>query len=103
MNKKYLGLSIELSSTKIYDNISKHIRNEFEASYVCSIERNVVSTSLRDSEYRKILNSSFINICDGGIVALLISILRMKWVSPCVGAELFLSIINEKKYKQVFQ
>ena len=102
MSKKYLGVSIEFSLSEIHERIRKHIQNELTPSYVCASERNVVSTSLRDNNYKNILNNSYVNICDGGIVALLISILRFQWFSPCVGAELFLDIINEKKYKQVF-
>ncbi len=97
-----MGIFIELSHQRIDELICNHITKRLRASYVCSVERNVVSTSLRDQSYNKILNESYINICDGGIVALLISILRLQWVRPFVGAELFIELINKKKYKQAF-
>jgi len=98
---KYFDVNIEFNKKRVDDIIEKIII-ERKSGYVCSVNANIVSIANKDEKYKKIINKSLVNICDGSILAKYISIIYKGRYYSYVGADLFIEYIKNKKYRYLF-
>lgn len=99
--EKYFNVRLEFDQKKVDEIIHNAITHN-RKGYVCSVERNVISTAYHNETYRNIINSALVNICDGSIVAGLIGLAHKKPLSSYIGADLFIKYINKRCYTQYF-
>lgn len=97
----YFNVSITFDNDLIKRTIFDAISNK-SVGYVCAVERNTMHQSQINETYKKIINSSLINICDGSFVAKVISWKYDGKFRPFPMPDLFLEFIHLKKYKQIF-
>ena len=99
--KVFFGVKINFDK----DNIMQLIENSInfnKKGYVCAVERNVITNSHLNESYNKIINEAIVNICDGSVVATIINLGYWTKYKSYTMADLFLKLINKKKYKQIF-
>ena len=68
--------------------------------YVCVCDSSVITRLQRDDDYRKVINGSFVNTCDGSIICTLANRIYGGNLESVNGPELF-SYYTKRKYKQV--
>jgi N-acetylglucosaminyldiphosphoundecaprenol N-acetyl-beta-D-mannosaminyltransferase len=95
----YFNIALEFDKQKVDESIVSAIRNS-NAGYVCVVNANIIATAERDPFYKQVINGALVNICDGSIVALVLSIINLREYKPYVGADLF---INYIKYHQDYR
>ena len=98
---KYFNVKLELDPDEVDKIIEKSITEE-NKGYVCSVERNVMATAQNSAEYRNIINSALVNICDGNFVAKCIGIAHGKRFTTYIGADLFIKYVKKGIYSQYF-
>jgi len=98
---EYFGVKLDIDQQSVDKRIEELIDNKL-SGYVCSVERNVMSTSFESDRYRQIINSSSVNICDGRVLALVIRMVYGVEFSAYVGADLFIKYVKYGRYKQYF-
>ncbi len=96
---QYFNINLEFDHDVIHHRIRKAIESK-KKGYVCVVDGNVLTISQKDKNYQDILNSSFINTCDGSSIAWLSGIIHKKKLKALNGPEIFEYYI-EKKYKQL--
>lgn len=69
---------------------------------IFTINANIVVNALNNLEYREILKSSTINVCDGKVLAFILSILTRKKLRPLPGPDLFISMVKNENCKHGF-
>ncbi len=97
---KYFGINLEFDSKKIFRFISQNI-DQKQKGYVCFVDMNVLSIAQKNIEYKKILNNSNINSCDGSSIAWLAGLIYRKKFKSLNGPEIFNFYIENNKYKQL--
>jgi N-acetylglucosaminyldiphosphoundecaprenol N-acetyl-beta-D-mannosaminyltransferase len=70
--------------------------------YICTINANLLAMSYKKPHYKLILQSSIFNICDGSIIAKLLSFTTKSNISALPGPDFFISAIKKKIYKSIF-
>lgn len=95
---EYFGVNLEFDHDEFYRKIEKAIKNK--SAYVCVVDANVLTIANRDAGYRKILNQSLVNTCDGSSIAFLLSKIHKKNFIALNGPTIFKKLIEEDK-KQV--
>lgn len=98
---KFFNVSIEFDRDKVNEIIFSTILNK-QKGYVCSIESNNLSIANINSEYNMIINRSLVNICDGSVLAKILAWIHQQNFDSYIGAELFLSFIELRTFKQYF-
>ena len=93
----YFNIAMEFDKHKVDEAIESAIRNS-NAGYVCVVNANIIATAERDPFYKKVVNGALVNICDGSIVALVLSIVNLKKYTPYIGADLFIYYIKYHQY-----
>lgn len=101
MQQKYFGVNLEFDKKKIDSTIQTTIAKKGKG-YVCSIESNNLTVANTNSEFLKVVNGALINICDGSIIAKILSLIYRQNFRSYVGADLFIKYIKMCKYKQFF-
>lgn len=101
MPNLYFNVKLEFNRMKVDDIIENTIQNNGKG-YVCSVERNIITTAYYNKNYRNIVNSSLVNILDGSIVALFLSFPLKFKPHTYIGADLFLNYIKKQKYRSYF-
>jgi N-acetylglucosaminyldiphosphoundecaprenol N-acetyl-beta-D-mannosaminyltransferase len=99
--QKYFGVYLEFDKAKVDSIIQKTIE-EGGKGYVCSVEANNISTGNRNPSFMNVLNNALVNICDGSMVAMLLSTVHGRKLKPYVGASLFTEYVHMCRYKQFF-
>jgi N-acetylglucosaminyldiphosphoundecaprenol N-acetyl-beta-D-mannosaminyltransferase len=97
--QEYFGVNLEFDHYKFYQKIEKAISGE-QSAYVCVVDANVLTIANRDDNYRKILNQSLVNTCDGSSIAFLLSKIHNENFTALNGPTIFEKLIEEDK-KQV--
>ncbi|MGF1615991.1 MAG: WecB/TagA/CpsF family glycosyltransferase [Gammaproteobacteria bacterium] len=98
---KYFNVNIEFDRQKVDNIVVSTIRNRGKG-YVCSIESNNLTIANIDPEFNKVVNESLVNICDGSVLARIIGFVHKKSYRSYIGADLFLSFIEKRAFKQYF-
>lgn len=98
---KYFNVKLEFDSDKV-DRIIKKAISDGKKGYVCSVERNVMSTANSSIDFQNVVNNALVNICDGNFVAKCISIAHKKKYKAYIGADLFIKFVKKRTYKQYF-
>ena len=90
---------MEFNHKKFHAIIKKAISDK-RKGYVCFIDANVLTMAQKDTEYRSILNSSFVNTCDGSSIATLAGWIYKAKFQALNGPEIFETYV-EKSYNQI--
>lgn len=96
---RYFGINLEFDHDEFYQKIDQAIKED-QSAYVCVVDANVLTIANRDHSYRKILNQSLVNTCDGSSIAFLLSKIHKENFSALNGPTIFEELI-EKDKKQV--
>lgn len=96
---EYFGVYLEFDHKNIYQKIENAIKNK-KSAYVCVVDANVLTIANRDDNYRKIINQSLINSCDGSSIAFFLSKIHKKKLKALNGPTILEKLIEEDK-KQV--
>lgn len=97
----YFGVQLEFDKANVNSIIETTIANGGKG-YVCSVESNNIATANRNPTFINVLNNSLVNICDGSMVAMILSFIHGKPLKPYVGADLFIEYVHMCRYKQYF-
>jgi N-acetylglucosaminyldiphosphoundecaprenol N-acetyl-beta-D-mannosaminyltransferase len=100
MNKVF-KINFEFNQKHFYLNIYKQILNK-QASYICIIDANVLTMCWKNIEYRKVINSSLINSCDGSSIAFFANLIYRKKYESLNGPDIFNRFIRDTSLKHVF-
>lgn len=96
----YFGINLEFNIEEIHKKISNNIYLRQKA-YICIVDGNVLARAHKDENYRKIINNSLTNICDGSSIAILANLIHHKKFKSYTGPEIF-SYYVSKDFKQFF-
>lgn len=98
--KYYFDLKLEFDHSIIHNLITDCIKNN-NKGYVCVVDGNVLATSVKNIQYRNIINNALVNTCDGSSIAFFVGIIHKKKFNTYTGPELF-AYFTEKPYRQLF-
>lgn len=87
--------------TEIYKFIDGSLNDE-KCEVICAVNANLLIESYRNNEIRKILYNNKMNIADGYSAKLFHNIFTKQKVNLIPGPDLFIDIINKKKYSMSF-
>lgn len=90
---------LTFSKRELFDKINTRIANK-KAGYVCVCDSSVVARLQHDLEYRKVINGSFVNTCDGSLICTLASSIYGKGLESVNGPEIFAYYIHHS-YRQI--
>jgi N-acetylglucosaminyldiphosphoundecaprenol N-acetyl-beta-D-mannosaminyltransferase len=99
--KTYFNVKLEFDKQKV-DKIIQSAIAAKSKGYVCSVESNNISVANKNPEFKKVLNGALVNICDGAIMATLLSMIHGQKLKPYVGADLFTEYVHMCRYRQFF-
>ena len=85
---------------KVHDQLIKTLSNN-EKGYVFAVNTNILVHCHKDKNYRKIIENSILNVCDGINVSRINNISNKPKVNVLTGPDLFEFLI-QKDYKQFF-
>lgn len=95
----YFGINLEFDPNKINQLINKTIEEQ-QKGYVCVVDGNVLTFAQKNQDYRRIINNSLVNTCDGSSIAWLAGKIYKKDFRALTGPEIFTKYI-ESPYKQI--
>lgn len=101
MKQKYFNVNIEFDKKRI-DSIIQTTIEKKGKGYVCSVESNNLTVANKSPEFLKVVNGALINICDGSVIAKILSLIYKQNFDSYIGADLFIKYIEMCKYKQFF-
>lgn len=101
MKKFYFNVNIEFDHIKVDSIIQETIANKGKG-YVCSIESNNLTVANKRPAFLQVVNGALVNICDGSILAKILSIIHSEKFHSYIGADLFLKYVKMCKFKQFF-
>lgn len=99
--RKYFNVPIEFDKEKVDSIIQSTIANKGKG-FVCSCEANIISTANVNPKFHNVVSNALVNICDGSMVATILSTVHGKKLKPYVGASLFMDYVKMCRYKQFF-
>jgi N-acetylglucosaminyldiphosphoundecaprenol N-acetyl-beta-D-mannosaminyltransferase len=97
--EKYFNVLLEFNHKELLKTIEDKIKQKGRG-YVCVVDANIISMAQKSTEYRRVLNSSLVNTCDGSSIALMAGWLHKKKFYALNGPEIFEHYI-EKPYSHV--
>lgn len=97
----FFNVSIEFDKAVVDNTIEKAIQDDL-VGYVCSVESNNLTYANTNEDFLNIINNALVNICDGSVLAAIISRIHRRKFQSYIGADLFIKYIKKKKYKQYF-
>ena len=97
----YFNVKLQFDPNKVDQIIHDTITNN-KKGYVCSVEGNILAVANSNPYFNTIVNDSLVNICDGGSIAFLASIIHRKKLITYIGADLFFDYIKSARYKSFF-
>jgi N-acetylglucosaminyldiphosphoundecaprenol N-acetyl-beta-D-mannosaminyltransferase len=95
----YFNIILEFDPSHIHKKIHECIIAN-EKGYICVVDGNVLTIAQKNLDYRRIINQSLVNICDGSSIAWLVSKIHNKNFRTLTGPEIFSTYI-ESRYKQI--
>lgn len=96
---KIFNTHLTFSKRELFDKINTRIADK-KAGYVCVCDSSVVARLQHDLEYRKVINGSFVNTCDGSLICTLASSIYGKGLESVNGPEIFAYYIHHS-YRQI--
>jgi len=99
--KKYFQIKLEFNRETIHQTIHQTV-SENQKGYVCAINSNNFVVGYKNKIHEQVLNNSLINICDGSVMALILSIIHRKRLNPYPGPDLFINLLKQKKASHLF-
>lgn len=97
----FLGINFLFDKEEIERKIENHITNK-KVTYVCAVNANTAAMVNDNQEYKKIINNSGFNICDGSLLALSYRKISKEPVSSYPGPDFFIDYLRKGKYKSFF-
>lgn len=101
MQNTYFNIKIEFDSAKV-DKIIQSTIEKKGKGYVCSIESNNLTVANKNPDFLKVVNGALVNICDGSMLAKILSNVHNDKFDSYIGADLFTKYVHMKKFKQFF-
>ena len=98
--QKYFNIFLEFSRTNFNATVEKTI-TEKGKGYICVVDGNVLSNSVKHLSYREIINNALVNSCDGSSIALLAGKIHKQKFGTYTGPEIFKKFIK-KECRQLF-
>jgi len=98
--KKYFQILLEFNRETINQTIVQAVSDN-QKGYVCVVDGNVLATSVKNPQYRDIINNAMVNTCDGSSIALLAGIVNREKLGTYTGPELF-KYFTKEPFKQLF-
>lgn len=99
--KFYFNVLLEFDPQEVDRIIQTTIENRGKG-YVCSVESNNLTIANKNSNFKKIINSALVNICDGSNIAWLLGKIHNEPYKSYVGANLFRKYVSMGCYKQYY-
>jgi len=94
-------VKISFDKKYILSIINKSLKSNCQ-SVIHTVNSNMLSVAYGDDEYKSILNNSVINICDGSVLAKILSLLSGQLLDPYPGPDFFIDLIQKGEYKFSF-
>lgn len=101
IEKEIFDIKILFGEKNIFSKCDE-LFHENKKGYICTINANLLTISYNKPSYKLILQSSIFNICDGSIIAKIMSFTSKSNLSALPGPDFFISAIKKKKYKSIF-
>ncbi|MBA4850532.1 WecB/TagA/CpsF family glycosyltransferase [Emticicia sp. BO119] len=101
MEKMYFGIKLEFNKDKVDSIIETAIKSK-DKGYVCSVEANNLTVANNIPQFKKVVNNSLVNICDGSMLAKILGFIHNKKFKSYIGADLFEIYVRKCKYRQFF-
>jgi N-acetylglucosaminyldiphosphoundecaprenol N-acetyl-beta-D-mannosaminyltransferase len=101
MQTRYLDVDLLFDREEIHKKMEE-IVNDKQASYVCAVNANTITVANNNPEFKKIVNQSGLNICDGSLVALSYKYIYKKNATPYPGPDFFIDYLSKRKYRSLF-
>lgn len=99
--RSYFNVPIEFDKKTVDDIIQTTIADNGKG-FVCSVEANIIATANRDPSFMNVVRSALVNICDGSMIAAILSAVHRKPLRPYIGADLFTEYVRLRHYRQFF-
>jgi len=99
--QRYFNVNLEFEVSEIDEIIQNTIANGGKG-YVCVIESNNLAVANKKKDFNEVVNKAFVNICDGSVIALLLSKIHKKNFKSYTGSEIFRDLINKKVHRHYF-
>jgi len=99
--RKYFNVPIEFDKQKVDAIIQTTIVNKGKG-FVCSVEANIIATANLNAGFHNVVSNALVNICDGSMLATILSRVHGKKLKPYIGADLFVDYVHLCRYKQFF-
>ena len=100
MKDKYFDIFLEFDRENVNKMICESIEQKMKG-YVCLVDGNVLATAYNNNEYKKIINNSLVNLCDGSSIAILAGKIHKTHFTTYTGPEVFSEYVK-RGYKQLF-
>lgn len=97
----FLGINFLFEKEEIERKIEDFIADR-KVTYVCAVNANTVTVVNNNPEYKKIINNSGFNLCDGSLLALFYRKIYKEPVSSYPGPDFFIDYLSKGKYKSFF-
>lgn len=97
---KYFNIKLEFNRESINQTLEKAVF-ESRKGYVCVVDGNVLATSVKNIQYRNIINNALVNTCDGSSIARFAGLIHGEKFNTYPGPDLFTNITS-KPYRQLF-
>lgn len=98
--KKYFQINFEFDHNIFFSNVYKQISKK-NSAYICVVDANVLTMTRNNIFYKNIINSSFMNTCDGSSIAWFASIIHKKKLLSLNGPDILKKLINDDSLKHV--
>ena len=97
MIKNFFGINLCFNRKFFKNFIEKKILLK-QKGYVCVVDVNIVAMTNKNSGYKKIINNSIINACDGSSIAFLANLIYFKSYESYNGPNIFSDFIKNPEY-----
>ncbi|EIF51169.1 WecB/TagA/CpsF family glycosyltransferase [Sulfurovum sp. AR] len=97
----FLGINFLFEKEEIERKIEDFIADR-KVTYVCAVNANTVTVANNNPEYKKIINNSGFNLCDGSLLALFYRKIYKEPVSSYPGPDFFIDYLSKGRYKSFF-
>ncbi|MCA1745266.1 MAG: WecB/TagA/CpsF family glycosyltransferase [Bacteroidales bacterium] len=97
----FFNVRLEFDKEKVDRTIQNAIEENI-AGYVCSVESNNLTHANTHPDFLKVVNGALVNICDGSVIAAMLSKIHHRKLDAYIGADLFIKYIKKRHFKQYF-
>lgn len=98
---KIFSIPIEFNQNFIFNILNEFIVKK-RRGYICTINANLLSEAYINVSYKKILQNSIINVCDGSLLTKSIGVLHKTKLESLPGPDFMIKTILEKEYINFF-